>query len=216
MLYSIFESGPLSSPIFLCSTPKRRTRISLRLFGVTCDEHKAQRTWSACLHPPVRAPALRGPSTRGSYDRSTAVVLINHLMKTGAPCVKVPGPHGSQSPSASSISQDQQAQQAPKAVIPTQRRVTEQLTRHWAPFLDNPKSAKYQASGSAVAGSSGNGYNNNRIFAASSDNQIALGAQNTAVGNAANQYKIGRYVDLTNTGGQNIYGATGLMTGLVY
>ena len=38
------------------------------------------------------------------------------------------------SPSASSISQDQQAQQAPKAVIPTQRRVTEQLTKHWAPF----------------------------------------------------------------------------------
>ena len=31
-------------------------------------------------------------------------------------------------------SQDQQAQQAPKAVIPTQRRVTEQLTRHWAHF----------------------------------------------------------------------------------
>ena len=25
-------------------------------------------------------------------------------------------------------------QQAPKAVIPTQRCVTEQLTRHWAPF----------------------------------------------------------------------------------
>ena len=38
------------------------------------------------------------------------------------------------SPSVSSISQDQQAQQAPKTVIPTQRRVTEQLTKHWAPF----------------------------------------------------------------------------------
>ena len=39
-------------------------------------------------------------------------------------------------------------------------------------------------------------------------------AQNTAVGNAANQYKIGRYVDLTNAGGQNIYGNTNtLMTG---
>jgi hypothetical protein len=84
----------------------------------------------------------------------------------------------------------------------------------FSPTLDNPKSAKYQASGAAVNGSSGNGYNNNRIFAASSDNQTALGAQNTAVGNAANQYKIGRYVDLTNTGGQNIYGATNsLMTG---
>ncbi len=31
-------------------------------------------------------------------------------------------------------SQDQQAQQPPKSVIPSQRRVTEQLTKHWAPF----------------------------------------------------------------------------------
>jgi hypothetical protein len=38
------------------------------------------------------------------------------------------------SPSASSSSQDQQAQQPPKSVIPDQRRVTEQLTKHWAPF----------------------------------------------------------------------------------
>ena len=38
------------------------------------------------------------------------------------------------SPSASSSSQDQQAQQPRKSVIPTQRRVTEQLTKHWAPF----------------------------------------------------------------------------------
>ena len=38
------------------------------------------------------------------------------------------------SPSASSSSQDQQAQQPTKSVIPTQRRVTEQLTKHWAPF----------------------------------------------------------------------------------
>jgi hypothetical protein len=38
------------------------------------------------------------------------------------------------SPSASSSSQDQQAQQPPKSVIPSQRRVTEQLTKHWAPF----------------------------------------------------------------------------------
>ena len=38
------------------------------------------------------------------------------------------------------------------------------------------------------------------------------GAQNTLTGNAANQYKIGRYVDITNTTGQGVYGATGLMT----
>jgi hypothetical protein len=39
------------------------------------------------------------------------------------------------SPSASSSSQDQQAQQPPKSVIPTHRRVTEQLTKNWAPFM---------------------------------------------------------------------------------
>ncbi len=84
----------------------------------------------------------------------------------------------------------------------------------FSPTLDNSKAAKYQSSNAAVAGSSGNGYNNNRIFAGSSDNQIALGVQNNAVGNAANQYKIGRYVDISNTSGQNIYGATNtLMTG---
>ena len=72
----------------------------------------------------------------------------------------------------------------------------------FSPTLDNPKSAKYQSAGGATNGSSGNGYNNNRIFAGSSDNQIALGVQNNAVGNAANQYKIGSYVDTTNTTGR--------------
>ena len=64
--------------------------------------------------------------------------------KTGAPCVKVPGSsrvplheafkRRQVSPSASSSSQDQQAQQPTKSGIPTQKRVTEQLTKHWAPF----------------------------------------------------------------------------------
>ena len=56
----------------------------------------------------------------------------------------------------------------------------------FSPTLDNPKSAKYQASTTAVAGSSGNGYNNNRVFSSGSDNQIVAGAANAAVGNAAN------------------------------
>jgi hypothetical protein len=88
------------------------------------------------------------------------------------------------------------------------------LSLNFSPTLDNPKSAKYQSSFGAVNGGSGNGYNNNRVFASTTDNQTGAGAQNTAVGNATNQYKIGRYVDLTNTGGQGIYGATNtLMTG---
>ena len=83
----------------------------------------------------------------------------------------------------------------------------------FSPTLDNPKSAKYQPAFNTTSGASGNGYSNNRVFAASSDNQTALGVQNTTVGNAANQYKIGRYVDTTNTGGQGIYGASNtLMT----
>jgi hypothetical protein len=38
------------------------------------------------------------------------------------------------SPSASSSTQDQLSQHLPKSDIPTQRRVTEQLTKNWAPF----------------------------------------------------------------------------------
>ena len=38
------------------------------------------------------------------------------------------------SPSASSRSQDQQSQHLPKSVNPTQRRVTAQLTKNWAPI----------------------------------------------------------------------------------
>jgi hypothetical protein len=82
----------------------------------------------------------------------------------------------------------------------------------FSPTLDNPKSAKYQPAFGSTAGASGNGYSNNRVFASTTDNQTALGVANAAVGNAANQYKIGRYVDLTNTGGQGIYGGSGLMT----
>jgi hypothetical protein len=83
----------------------------------------------------------------------------------------------------------------------------------FSPTLDNPNSAKYQPSITAVTGSSGNGYTNNRVFASSSDNQTVAGVANAAVGNAANQYKIGRYVDITNTTGQGIYGQTNtLMT----
>jgi len=76
----------------------------------------------------------------------------------------------------------------------------------FSPTLDNPKAAKYQAQYATQSAGSGNGYSNNRIFTNVSDNQTAAGAANTAVGNAANQFKIGRYVDITNTCGQNIYG----------
>jgi hypothetical protein len=82
----------------------------------------------------------------------------------------------------------------------------------FSPTLDNPKSAKYQPSFTAANGASGNGYSNNRIFASTTDNQTVLGAQNTAIVNADNQYKIGRYIDVTNTDGSGVYGATGLVT----
>jgi hypothetical protein len=82
----------------------------------------------------------------------------------------------------------------------------------FAPTLDNPKSAKYSQTFANTASTSGNGLSNNRVFANTSDNQTAAGAQNTSIGNAANQYKIGRYVDLANTAGSGVYGSTGLMT----
>ena len=78
--------------------------------------------------------------------------------------------------------------------------------------FDNPKAAKYSPLFANTASSSGNGLSNNRVFAAASDNQVTIGAQNSLVGNSANQYKIGRYVDLTNTAGSGVYGSTGLMT----
>jgi hypothetical protein len=76
----------------------------------------------------------------------------------------------------------------------------------FSPTLDNPKSAKYQPTFATTAGGSGNGYSNNRIFSSASDNQTTAGFANSSTGNAANQYKIGRYVDITNTTGQGIYG----------
>jgi hypothetical protein len=82
----------------------------------------------------------------------------------------------------------------------------------FAPTLDNPKSAKYSATFANTASASGNGYPNNRVFASASDNQTGVGPQNTLIGNAANQYTVGRYVDLTTTTGSGIYGASGLMT----
>jgi hypothetical protein len=51
------------------------------------------------------------------------------------------------------------------------------------------------------------------VFASASENQIAAGAHNTAIGNAANQYKVGRHADLTTTTGSGVYGASSVMTG---
>jgi hypothetical protein len=83
----------------------------------------------------------------------------------------------------------------------------------FSPTLDNPKSAKYQSTYASTVSGSGNGYNNNRVFSSTSDNQVTSGDANASTGNAANQYKIGRYVDTTNTTGQGIYGITNsLMT----
>ncbi len=77
-----------------------------------------------------------------------------------------------------------------------------------------PKAAKYQSTYASTATGSGNGYSNNRVFSSVSDNQTTAGDANASTGKTTNQYKIGRYVDITNTTGQGIYGATNtLMTG---
>ena len=65
----------------------------------------------------------------GSQDNGNGKLLLSQLDR----------PHlafkrSQVSLSASSSSQDQQSQHLPKSVIPTQRRVTEQLTKNWAPF----------------------------------------------------------------------------------
>ena len=65
----------------------------------------------------------------GSQDNSNGKLLLPQLNRLHEAFKR-----RQVSPSASSSSQDQQAQQPPKSVIPTQKRVTEQLTKHWAPF----------------------------------------------------------------------------------
>jgi hypothetical protein len=63
-------------------------------------------------------------------------------------------------------------------------------SKGFSPTLDNPKSAKYQSTYASTASGSGNGLSHNSVFAAASDNQIAVGPQNTLIGNAANHYRI--------------------------
>ena len=76
----------------------------------------------------------------------------------------------------------------------------------FSPTLDNPKAVKYQSTYASTATASGNGYSNNRVFASTSDNQTAAGNANASTGNAANQYKISRYVDVNTVSGSGVYG----------
>jgi len=82
----------------------------------------------------------------------------------------------------------------------------------FSPTLDNTKSMRYNGVYGALATSSGNGFTNNRAFG-TSDNQTAFSTtQNAGVGNAAAQYKIGKYYDASVLAGvsasvNNIVGA---------
>jgi hypothetical protein len=78
--------------------------------GTSCSSTTApsSRQWHSSRSRPTQAGALLPTRAHLAFKRSQV------------------------SPSASSSSQDQQAQQPPKSVIPTQRRVTEQPD--WAPF----------------------------------------------------------------------------------
>jgi hypothetical protein len=64
----------------------------------------------------------------------------------------------------------------------------------FSPTLDNPKTAKYQPLYTNTVSVSGNGLSTNRDFASDSHNQTGVGAQNTLIGDAANHYKVGRFV----------------------
>jgi hypothetical protein len=65
----------------------------------------------------------------GSQDNGNGKLLLPQLDRLHLAFMR-----SQVSPSSSSTSQDQQSQHLPKSVIPTQRRVTEQLTKNWAPF----------------------------------------------------------------------------------
>ena len=75
------------------------------------------------------------------------------------------------------------------------------------------RSARYQSAYASTAKGSGNGYSNNRIFGSTSDVQTGIPTTSLAFGNAAGQYKIGRYVDLSDYAASGIYRSSGLMTG---
>jgi hypothetical protein len=68
-------------------------------------------------------------SHAGSQDNGNSKLLLPQLNQ-----LQLAFKRSQVSPSVSSSSQDQQAQQPPKSVIPTQRRVTEQNSKNWAPF----------------------------------------------------------------------------------
>ena len=78
----------------------------------------------------------------------------------------------------------------------------------FSPTLDNTKSMKYNAATANTL--SGNGLTNNRPFAGVSDNQTGFATiQNSAIGNACGQYKLGKYYDTTTGNSSNgIVGAT--------
>jgi hypothetical protein len=94
--------------------------------------HRASRTPTPAASAGGSAAANAGAHPQppaGSQDNSNGKLLLPQLDR-----LHLAFKRRQVSPSASSSSQDQQAQQPPKSVIPTQRRVTEQLTKHWAPF----------------------------------------------------------------------------------
>jgi hypothetical protein len=65
----------------------------------------------------------------GSQDNGNGKLLLPQLDRLHLAFMR-----SQVSPSSSSNSQDQQSQHLPKSVILTQQRVTEQLTKNWAPF----------------------------------------------------------------------------------
>jgi hypothetical protein len=65
----------------------------------------------------------------GSQDHSNGTLLLPQLDR-----LHLAFKRRQVSPSSSSSTQDPQAQKPTKSVIPTQKHVTEQLTKHWSPF----------------------------------------------------------------------------------
>jgi hypothetical protein len=106
----------------------RRTLAAVQLHRAAGSGTATQQSDAGCCAA-ANAGAHQQPHT-GSQDNSNCKFLLPQLNLLHLAC------NLSQlvSPSASSSSQDQQAQQPPKSVIPTQGRVTEQLTKNWEAF----------------------------------------------------------------------------------
>jgi hypothetical protein len=106
--------------------------------GTSCNSTtvSSSRQWHSPRSRPTQASALlpTRAHTRSLTQAPRTTATASSSYRNSTAFIWHSSTRSQVSPSASSSSQDQQAQQPPKSVIPTQRRVTEKFTKNWVPF----------------------------------------------------------------------------------